>query len=256
MRTGWSAVDGIDVDDRASHRDLAAGFDLVFAAVAERDEPGDELVAVELRAGRDRDRVDVLDVRTEALHQRADRRDDDRGQVVAAGAEPPDDPEATAHRLGGGRHALERQRLPRREQLDVGRHPGTVRGRPRAARPRRPSAPRAGPGDGRWCAPASPRRAPAPARGPRPGAPDRRSRRPRPGRRPAATRAIPAEDSWTQATRQPRYRPFGHLQPFGRRQLSKRWGCISRAATTRQMSGASRAAARAGRERGRLVERS
>ena len=39
----------VDVDDRAAHRDLAARLDLVLAPVAHRDEPVDELVAVELR---------------------------------------------------------------------------------------------------------------------------------------------------------------------------------------------------------------
>ena len=75
---------GIDVDDRTAHRELAARLDLVLAAVAHRDEPLDELVAVELRAGRDDDRLDVLDVRPEALHERADRRDDHVRQVIAA----------------------------------------------------------------------------------------------------------------------------------------------------------------------------
>ena len=39
--------DRVHVDDRAAHRDLAARLDLVLAAVADLDEPGDELVAVE-----------------------------------------------------------------------------------------------------------------------------------------------------------------------------------------------------------------
>ena len=58
MRTGWSAVDGIHVDDRAAHRDLAARLHLVLAPVAHRDELLDELVAVELRAGPRRRRLD------------------------------------------------------------------------------------------------------------------------------------------------------------------------------------------------------
>ena len=109
---------GIDVDDRAPHRDLAARLDLVLAPVADRDEPGDELVAVDLRALAHDDRLDVLDVRAEALHERAHRRDDRAGQVLAAGAQAPDDAQPAAHRLGRGRHPLERQRLPRREELD------------------------------------------------------------------------------------------------------------------------------------------
>ena len=43
--------DGIDVDDRAPHRDLAARLDLVLTPVPEVDEPRDELVAVEPAAG-------------------------------------------------------------------------------------------------------------------------------------------------------------------------------------------------------------
>ena len=108
----------VDVDDRATHRDLAAGLDLVLPPIAHADKAGDELVAVALQAGRDDDRFDVFDVRTEPLHERAHRRDDRRGEVVASGAQTPDDAQAPAHRLGRGRDALERQRLPRREQLD------------------------------------------------------------------------------------------------------------------------------------------
>ena len=108
----------IDVDDRAPHRDLAARFDLVLAAVAEVDEPGDELVAVELHSRRHRDRLDVLDVRAQALHERAHRRDDRVREVLATGTQPPHHPEAAAHRLGRGRHPFERERLPRREELD------------------------------------------------------------------------------------------------------------------------------------------
>ena len=109
---------GIHVDDRAAHRDLAARLDLVLAPVADRDEPRDELVAVDLRALAHDDGFDVLDVRAEALHERAHRRDDRPRQVIAAGAQPPDDAQPAAHRLGRGRDPLERQRLPRREQLD------------------------------------------------------------------------------------------------------------------------------------------
>ena len=108
----------VHVDDRAAHRELAARFDLVLAPVAHRDEPLDELVAVEARARTHDDRLDVLDVRAEPLHQRADRRHDHRREVLAAGPQPPHDAQAPAHRLRVGRHPFERQRLPRREQLD------------------------------------------------------------------------------------------------------------------------------------------
>ena len=140
----------VHVDDRAAHRDLAARLDLVLAPVADRDEPLDELVAVDLRARLHDDRLDVLDVRAEPLHERAHRRDHDRGQVVAARAQPPDDAQAPAHRLDRGRHPLERQRLPRREQLDrvVAEELAQVGGE--AFGLVRRSAPRARSAGGRW----------------------------------------------------------------------------------------------------------
>ena len=76
----------VDVDDRAAHRDLAPRLHLVLAPVAAGDEPRDELVAVDLVAGLHHDRLDVLDVRTEALHERAHRRDHDLRAAVPAGA--------------------------------------------------------------------------------------------------------------------------------------------------------------------------
>ncbi len=109
---------GIDVDDRAPHRDLAARLDLVLAPVTDGDQLRDELVAVDLRALAHDDGLDVLDVRAEPLHQGPDGRDDRPRQVLAARAQPPDDAQAPAHRLGRGRHALERQGLPRGEELD------------------------------------------------------------------------------------------------------------------------------------------
>ena len=54
MRTGMVGGRRVDVDDRAAHRELAARLDLVLAPVAHRDEPLDELVAVDLVAGRER----------------------------------------------------------------------------------------------------------------------------------------------------------------------------------------------------------
>ena len=127
-----------DVDDRAAHRDLAAVLDLVLAAVAGGDEPRDELVAVDLVARPHDDRLDVLDVRAEPLHQRPHRRDDDRRRAVAGVAQPPQHAQAAAHRLDDGRHPLERQRLPRREQLDLAPAP---RNWPRSRARRSASAP-------------------------------------------------------------------------------------------------------------------
>ena len=130
----------VHVDDRAAHRDLAARLDLVLAPVAAGDEARDQLVAVDLVAGAHDDRLDLLDVRAEALHQRPHRRDDDRGRRARPGGAP-HHPQAPAHRLERRRDPLERQGLPRREQLDLVRRRGTARGRARAARPRRRSAP-------------------------------------------------------------------------------------------------------------------
>jgi len=109
----------IDVDDAASHRDLAPGFDLVLAAIAEGDESGDELVPVELHPGSDGDGVDVFDVGAEPLYEGAHRCHDDRRELVATGPQPPDDAQPASHRLCGGRYPFEREHLPRGEELDV-----------------------------------------------------------------------------------------------------------------------------------------
>ena len=109
---------GIDVDDRTPHRDFAARLHLILASVPDRDEAFDELVAVDPRARANHNGFDVLDVRAEPLHEGAHRRDDGAGEVIATGAESPDDPQPPAHRLGRGRHTLERQRLPRGKELD------------------------------------------------------------------------------------------------------------------------------------------
>ena len=133
----------VDVDDRTAHRELAARLDLVLAAVAHRDELLDELVAVELRAGRHDDRFDVLDVRAEPLHERADRRDDDlraggrhprAAATSPAGAGPSSRSPATPARTAAS--PTPGTARPRRRR-------GTAAGRPRAAPPRRRSAPRA-----------------------------------------------------------------------------------------------------------------
>ena len=108
----------VDVDDRAAHGDLAARLHLVLAPVAARDQRLDQLVAVDPASRPDHDRLDLLDVRPEPLHERAHRRHHDGGRVVGM-AEPPEHAEPPAHRLERRRHPLERQRLPRREQLDL-----------------------------------------------------------------------------------------------------------------------------------------
>ena len=94
----------------------------------------DEPVPVEMGPRAGDDRLDVLDVGTEPLHERPHRRHQHRRQV--AGAQPPHHPQAPAHRLHRRRHPLERQRLPGRELLDRRRPGGTGPGRAPAGRPR------------------------------------------------------------------------------------------------------------------------
>jgi hypothetical protein len=60
------------------------------------------LVAVDLLAAAQDDRLHLLDVGTEPLHERTDGRDHHRGQRVAALPQPPHDPEPAAHRLERG----------------------------------------------------------------------------------------------------------------------------------------------------------
>ena len=116
----------VHVDDRAAHGHLAACLHLVLAPVAHRHELVDEPVAVELLAGPYEDRFEHLDVRAEPLDQRTHGRDDHRRQqlrIVVTPPQPPDDAHPTAHSLDRGRDPLERQRLPRREELHrVGAH--------------------------------------------------------------------------------------------------------------------------------------
>ena len=80
MRTGGRRpVDGNTSTIEPAHGDLAPVLDLVLAAVAGGDEALDEVRRVELVAGPDDDRLDVLDVGAEALHEGPDRGDEHRG---------------------------------------------------------------------------------------------------------------------------------------------------------------------------------
>ena len=111
--------DRVHVDDRAAHRDLAARLDLVLAPVAERDEPLDQLVAVD--ASRPA-RTTTGSVSSTWGPSRCTRARTGATTTRSAGrrrAQPPQDPQAPTHRLERRRHPLERQRLPRREPLDV-----------------------------------------------------------------------------------------------------------------------------------------
>ena len=118
MRTGMIGGRREHVDDRAAHPDLAAVLDLVLAPIARVHQRGHELVAVAPLAVAHLDRFDLLDVGAEPLDERADRRDDDIGRPFGV-EQPPDRAKATTHRLDPRAHPLERQRLPRREQIDA-----------------------------------------------------------------------------------------------------------------------------------------
>ena len=70
---------GEDVDDAASHRQLAPVLHLVLAAVAGVHEAGDELLRVDLLAAVHDDRLGILHLRPELLQQGADRGHDQSG---------------------------------------------------------------------------------------------------------------------------------------------------------------------------------
>ena len=109
---------GVDVDDRAPQGDLAPMLHLVLAPVAGGGELADEVGRVEGVAGADGDGLDVLDVRAEALDDRPHRRHQDARHALGV-AEAPHHPEPASHRLDARADALERERLPRREHVDL-----------------------------------------------------------------------------------------------------------------------------------------
>ena len=90
---------------------------LVLAPIAGPDEAGDEFGRVDLVAGADDDRFDVLHVGTEPLHQRPHGRDE-RPRHASRVAQPPHDPQAPSHGLDAGADPLEREGLPGREDVD------------------------------------------------------------------------------------------------------------------------------------------
>ncbi len=107
----------VHVDDRPADGNLAARLHLVLAPVAARHQRCHELVAVELVARPHHDRLHLLHVRAQPLHEGPDGRNHHGGCAVSR-TEAPEHPEAATHRLERRRHPLERQRLPGREQLD------------------------------------------------------------------------------------------------------------------------------------------
>ncbi len=118
MRTGASAVDGNTSTIDPRNATSPAVLDEVLTPVAAAHELGDELGRIHLLPRGDRDRLDVLDMGTEPLRKGADAGHHDPGRPLGL-AQAPHDPQSTAHRLDRGAHPLERQRLPRGEQLDL-----------------------------------------------------------------------------------------------------------------------------------------
>ena len=89
----------------------------LLAAVAGVHQSRDQLVTVTSFARPDDDRLHLLHVGSQALHERSDRRDQHPGGTLRI-AQTPHDPQPTPHRLHRGRHALEWQRLPGRKRVD------------------------------------------------------------------------------------------------------------------------------------------
>jgi hypothetical protein len=125
------------VDDRPAHGQLAPVLDHLLAPVASGHEVAHQVVAVDLQTRAHRDRRHVVDVRAEALHQGPHRGHHHGGRPLGL-VQSPQHAQAPAHRLDPGADALERQRLPRGEQLDrlvaeegreVVRHPLGLGGR-------------------------------------------------------------------------------------------------------------------------------
>ena len=68
---------GEHVDDRTPHREVAAGLDLRFAPIPRIHESLREVADVDLVADPNHDRVDLVCPRSQALHKRTRRSDDD-----------------------------------------------------------------------------------------------------------------------------------------------------------------------------------
>jgi hypothetical protein len=93
-------------------------FDDLLASIAHMNETANQLGRVEDRALAHHDRIGLRRPRCELLQKRAHAGDDDARRSVGV-AEPPDHFEASSHGLDARAHALERQRLPCREQRHV-----------------------------------------------------------------------------------------------------------------------------------------
>ena len=103
------------IDDRPPPGELAAVLHQLLAAVAVPGESAHERVGIDHVAVAHRDRLDRRGTGTEAL-EHGPGPGHDHGRAGGAVAQTPQQLEAPAHRLHRGRHPLERQRLPRRQQ--------------------------------------------------------------------------------------------------------------------------------------------
>ena len=109
---------GEHVDDRAAHGDLSAVLDLVLPAVPEAHQFGDERFGVKLLPGPNDNGGGLLDMRTEALQHRL-HRNHERSRSTRLRPQVPHRSKPTTHRLNAWADPLERQRLPRREDVDL-----------------------------------------------------------------------------------------------------------------------------------------
>ena len=135
----------VDVDDRAAHRDLAAALDLVLAPVAHRDEPLEQVVAIDLRAlAQRRSARRPRRAGRVAARARGPARRRRPVHAFAAFAQPPHDPEPATHRLERRARPARTAASPTPGRARPRRHRASGRGRRRCARPRRPSAPPGG----------------------------------------------------------------------------------------------------------------
>ena len=91
-------------------------LDLVLAPVPRLDQAGDQGGGVDGLAPSDHDRLDVLHVGPEALHEGLHRRHWGAGRRSGWRRRPC--PQPAAHGLDAGADLLERQGLPRREEVD------------------------------------------------------------------------------------------------------------------------------------------
>ena len=123
-----------DVEDAATHGELAAALDEVGAGVGGRREVLDDPLEGGLVAGLERDRAQVAQTGDDGLEDRPHRRDDDRERAVGLVAlvgvgQPAQHRQALADGVAAGAQPLVREGLPRGEQPDDAGAEGRLEGR-------------------------------------------------------------------------------------------------------------------------------